>query len=112
LNEERHERFEMIEKLQATISGSLAVAAKSFGIWFVSWAIRRKGEFDYKLDRTARLTRWSIVAISFAVVTRFPSLSLPRALSLTVGLAFLVWPNFAYHLTNLFRSGSRPQDDA
>lgn len=98
----------MLDKLDATLSGALAIAGKSFGIWFVAWAIRRKGEFDYRLDRITQLLRWVIVAVSFAVVTNFPKPSVPRAIALTVGLAFLAWPNFAYHLRNFFRRGGPP----
>lgn len=100
----------MLDKLDATLSGALAVAAKALGIWFVAWGIRRKGEFDYKLDGIGQLLRWLIVAASFAVVANFPKPSAPREIALALGLAFFVWPNFAYHLRNLFKRGGTPQN--
>jgi hypothetical protein len=100
----------MLDKLDATLSGALAVAAKALGIWFVVWGIRRKGEFDYKLDGIAQLLRWLIVAACFAAVANFSKPSAQRATALTLGLAFFVWPNFAYHLRNLFRRGDGSQN--
>jgi chromate transport protein ChrA len=87
------------------ISGALGIAAKAFGVWLISWAIRRKGEFDYPLDWIAKLVRWLVVVIAFAITAQFrPSdCWLCRSIALTIGLAFLCWPNLAFHLTKLFR---------
>lgn len=89
--------------LNATVLGALAVASKAFGVWFVFWAIRRKGEFDHPLNRNAKLVRWTIVVASFAATAqlRRPDAWAYRSIALTIGLAFYCWPNFAYHLTNL-----------
>lgn len=42
-------------------------AAKIACIWLSVWAIRRKAEADYPLDRSARLVRWTVVAAGFAI---------------------------------------------
>jgi hypothetical protein len=76
-------------------------------IWLVVWAIRHKGELDYELDSTAKIVRWLLVIICFGVVIRFPQLLNPPPVRVCIaflGLAFLVWPNLAYHLTRLLRS--------
>jgi hypothetical protein len=103
------------EELRQLMMGALAVGAKAFSLWLVAWAIRRKGEFDYKLDWVAQLVRWPIVAVSFAAAWRFriPESWAYRSVALIIGLAFLCWPNFAYHLANLFRRrNSTPQNSA
>ena len=86
-------------------------SAKIACIWLSVWAIRRKAEADYPLDRSARIVRWSTVAVGFAIgyyVPR-PGLGYVRVAGAFLGLGFLCWPNFAYHLTNLFRRNA-PQD--
>jgi len=80
-----------------------------FGLFF--WAIRRKGELDYELseaqntpldDRRSRFpSGLSICQTGF---------DLPRISALVVGLGFLCWPNFAYHLTNVFNRGAGGSD--
>lgn len=81
-------------------------------IWFVVWAIRRKGEFDYELDKTARLIRWSVVFVGFGLVPSVPvewQYAGYVRLSLgVVGMLFLCWPNFAYHLRRLFAGPRQP----
>jgi hypothetical protein len=76
-------------------------------IWFVVWAIRHKGELDYELDRTAKWIRWIVVAIFLGTPIFRPELfgARPplRVCVGMVGLLFLVWPNFAYHLTRILR---------
>jgi hypothetical protein len=76
-------------------------------VWLAFWALRRKYGIDYKLDRTAQIVRWSIVAISVPLgrigALKFEPL---RIFSAFLFLAFLVWPNFAYHLTKPFDTGS------
>ncbi len=85
-------------------------AAKITCIWLSVWAIRKKAEADYPLDRSARIVRWTTVTVGFAIGYYVPR---PEFWFVCVaggflGLAFLCWPNFAYHLTNLFRR-SAPQ---
>jgi hypothetical protein len=74
------------------------------GIWFVFWAQRRSNELDLELDRTMRAVRWSIVLAGFAAAllsgTRFRALRIVGGVML---LAFLCWPNYAYHLVRAWR---------
>ncbi len=84
------------------------ITAAICNIWFVVWAIRSKGELDYDLDPTAKRIRWIVVAIFLGTPFFRPQLFGPRpAVRLCValvGLLFLVWPNFAYHLTRSLRA--------
>jgi hypothetical protein len=80
------------------------LAANAVCIWFAFWAIRRKYELDYPLDIWAQVVRWSLVGLSFALT--LPDGSQYKLLRILAGialLAFLAWPNFAYHLVQLFR---------
>jgi hypothetical protein len=75
-------------------------------IWFLVWAIRHQGELDRELDRPARLIRWSVVGLGFGLIPRVPDqwvhAGTVRVALLVLAMAFLVWPNFAYHLRRLF----------
>jgi hypothetical protein len=75
-------------------------------IWLAFWAIRRKYELDYDLDNAAHILRWLMVSLGF-VVALLPGhgLGLVRLLAGILLIAFLAWPNFAYHLTQLLRRG-------
>ena len=87
------------------------LAGCSISLWFVSWSIRRRSEVDEKLDSTAQITRWAVVASGYlAGSVPGPRFAIFKAILLLLGLAFPCWPNFAYHLTNLFRRGSVPQN--
>jgi len=88
------------------------LSAKIVCIWLSVWAIRKKAEVDYPLDRTARLVRWAVVVVGFAIGYYVPGseFAYTRIGGGFLGLAFLCWPNFAYHLTNLFRRKTRSQD--
>jgi hypothetical protein len=71
-------------------------------IWFVSWAVRHRGELDHELDSTAKFIRWMIAIVCLGVAVQFPQLlNLPpvRVCVGFLGVAFLVWPNLAYYLT-------------
>jgi hypothetical protein len=83
----------------------LAAIASVGSIWVCAWAIRRKGEFDYPLDFTARVIRWLAVVVFIGLPVWIPQLLNPvaRVVSGFTGLAFLAWPNFAYHLTRFLR---------
>jgi hypothetical protein len=87
----------------AELSPVAEITAAVCNIWFVVWAIRSRGELDYELDPTAKRIRWVIVAIFLGTPIFRPELLGPRptlrVCIWTVGLLFLVWPNFAYHLT-------------
>jgi hypothetical protein len=76
---------------------------KSLGIWFVVWAIRRKYKWDYRLSGMAKAVRWAVVTVCYVfLATGLLGFAAPRLFVLAVGLCFLCWPNFAYHLTNFF----------
>ena len=83
-------------------------SAKIACIWLSVWAIRRKAEADYPLDRPAKIVRWTVVALGFAIGYYAPGqeLGYARVAGGFLGLAFLCWPNFAYYLTNLFRANA------
>ena len=90
----------------ASQSAAVGPVAAILNIWFVCWAIRRQGELDYDLDRIARAVRWVIVIICLGLVFGLPQLLNPPSLRVCVaiiGIAFLVWPNLAYHTTRFLR---------
>jgi hypothetical protein len=89
--------------LREIVSRGLGATAGFGSLWFISWAIRRKGEFDYPLDFAGQVVRWVLVVVLLGAFQYFPGGSAPRGISLVCGLAFLAWPNFAYHLTRLLR---------
>lgn len=72
-------------------------------VWVCSWAIRRAGEFDRPLEFAAKLIRWALVIILLGAATYYPGYSAPRLALGLGGMAFLAWPNFAYHLTRFLR---------
>jgi hypothetical protein len=84
------------------------ITAAICNVWLAVCAIRKKGELDYDLDPTAKRIRWIVVAVFLGTPILRPALFGPRpAVRLCValvGLVFLVWPNFAYHLTRLLRA--------
>lgn len=61
-------------------------------IWFVIWAIRRRGEFDYDLDSTAKLLRWLTALACLCLAIEFPrvfkSTNVREGVGI-VGIAFL-----------------------
>jgi len=80
--------------------------ATMVSVWVMLWGIRRKGEFDYQLDEDAKRVRWLIVVSSMAF-SYLSAVVLDSTWCVLggwiVATAFLAWPNFAYHLTNLLR---------
>jgi hypothetical protein len=76
---------------------------KSVGLWLSVWAVRFSAGIDYKLSAQGKTIRWAVVVICFAL-TSVPGASLGwfRVSSYLIGLAFLCWPNLAYHLGKLF----------
>lgn len=85
------------------ISRGLDTLAGFGSLWFISWGIRRAGEFDYPLDFTGQVVRWVLVVVLLGAMTYFPGYSAARGALLLGGAAFLAWPNFAYHLTRFLR---------
>jgi hypothetical protein len=76
-------------------------------IWFVAWAIRRRGELDNELDSTAKFVRWLLATACLGLAVQFPQLVNPPPVRVClgfVGMAFLVWPNFAFYLTRFLRA--------
>jgi hypothetical protein len=80
--------------------------AAIISVWIAFWAIRHKGELDYKLDTAGKFIRWLSVGICLGFVFLAPELLNPPYVRVSVfvlGMAFLVWPNLAYHLTRVLR---------
>jgi hypothetical protein len=90
---------------QVTSASSAGPLAAILNIWLAAWAIRRKGEFDYQLDQTAKAVRWILVAVCLGLPFRIGQLLNPtmRVCLGIAGIAFLVWPNLAYHMTRFLR---------
>jgi hypothetical protein len=80
-------------------------------VWFVAWAIRRRGELGIKLSKLERFVRWLAVAVSFAL-TLLPGsqLAILRAISGLTGICFVAWPNLAHHLSVILHL--RPAESA
>jgi len=76
---------------------------KSLGLWLSIWAVRFSAGVDYKLSVRGRTIRWLVVVLCFSL-TSMPGAGLGwfRLSSYLLGLAFLCWPNIAYHLSKLF----------
>ncbi len=91
--------------LRSVFSEAGYLMEKSLGIWLACWAIRHKAKWDYRLSSTAGLTRWGFVGAGYILAVTMPIAAL-RVTTLLIGLAFLCWPNLAYHLTNLFSQRS------
>lgn len=91
----------LFPEFRPIVGSTLNVGLQAFGLWLSSWAIRKRGEFDRELDRPAKIVRWGIVILSFAIVGQLPGPghATTRIVALGLGLALLCWPNFAYHLT-------------
>ena len=77
---------------------------KSLAIWFSVWAVRYNAGWDYRLSSTARMVRWAVVALGYLMAASLPGPAAVRLIAGFAGLGFLCWPNFAYHLTNVFVS--------
>jgi len=84
----------------------------SIGIWLSIWVIRYKAEIDEKLDAPAKAVRWGIVIAGFLVAaipgSRFGWV---RVLGYVIGLLFLCWPNFAYHIRRVFASETNAESE-
>lgn len=87
--------------LQSVFSQAGSLMEGSLGIWFSCWALRYTFKWDYKLSTAAEVTRWAVVLGGYTLGVSLPTLALRLASGFT-GLAFLCWPNFAYHLTSPF----------
>lgn len=85
------------------VNRGLGALASLGAVWVCSWAIRRAGEFDRPLDLAAKQIRWALVIVLLGGATYYPGYSAPRLALGLGGMAFLAWPNFAYHLTGFLR---------
>jgi hypothetical protein len=87
------------------------MASRAITIWFAFWAIRKKYELDYPLDRTGHIVRWSCIGIGFLLLLlRQPQFKAVRVVGALLYLTFLCWPNFAYHLVRLFKKRADPEN--
>ena len=80
-------------------------------VWVVVYSIRRRGELDRELSPKARVVRWGVVLAGWALAS-LPGL-MPGWLAGTAGLAalaFLWWPNLAYHTTRLIERAKADGD--
>ena len=92
--------------LEEAAIGTVGTWAAVLNVWFVAWAIRRGGDLDYRLDSTAKFVRWFVAMVCLGTAVELPQLLNPPAFRVCmgfVGIAFLVWPNLAYHLTSFLR---------
>ena len=78
-------------------------------IWLASWAFRRKYETDYPLDRTGKELRWFVVlgGLTLPLLLKGRNLGMLRLAAGTIGMAFLGWPNFSYHIVQRFRRNNK-----
>jgi hypothetical protein len=75
----------------------------ALGPWLSVWAIRNRWQLDYNLSVRARSVRWGFIAACYsAASTPGANFAVFRVCAAYTALGFLCWPNFAYHLTNLF----------
>jgi hypothetical protein len=91
-------------QIDAIFSHVAWALGKSTGIWLSVWAIRYKADWDYRLSTAAKTVRWGVVLGAYFLAASLPGKELGtlRVLVGLLGLVFLCWPNFGYHLTNCF----------
>lgn len=85
------------------IARGLGALAALSSLWFVSWGIRHGSDLDYPLDFTGKAVRWVLVVVLLGAGECFPGFSTARLILGLGGVAFLAWPNFAYHFTRFLR---------
>lgn len=85
-----------------TILYASQLAEGAASIWFVSWALRRRYELDYKLDQSESILRWSVIVFAFGLtLLGGHSFAVVRIVAGIFGVAFLAWPNLAHHAMDL-----------
>jgi hypothetical protein len=90
--------------MHGIFSNATGLLGMVMGIWFLFWGYRRSLELDVKLDRTMRAVRWSIVVVGFAAaLLQGPGFRVTRIVGGVVLVAFLCWPNLAYHIVGVWR---------
>lgn len=97
-----HESAATMDILNPFLQVSYALE-KSLGLWLTFWTIRFSAGIDYKLSARGKAVRWGVVVVYFAL-TSLPGAGRGwfRVSSCLIGLAFLCWPNLAYHCSKLF----------
>jgi hypothetical protein len=93
----------IVENIRNILGFYGSFSAKIACIWLSVWLIRKKAQADYPLDRTAHLVRWAVIVAGFAIGYYLQDFWYMRIGGRFLGLAFLCWPNFAYHLAHLAR---------
>lgn len=69
------------------------------GIWFISWAMRRRAHANIVLTTLEQGVRWGVVLLCLAFqLLQGRQFLFVRLISLLLGLYFLVWPNVSHHL--------------
>ena len=82
----------------------MQLLAKLTCIWLAVWSIRKRYDVDYRLALPSHVVRWTFIVAGFALTAvRGAELAALRIAGLWIGLAFLCWPNFAYHIARLLR---------
>ena len=73
-------------------------------IWLASWGFRRRYETDQPLGSTGQAVRWLFVVGGLSLgFLHGANLGALRVAGLVVGMAFLCWPNLAFHTARVFR---------
>jgi hypothetical protein len=86
--------------LRQFIATAAILAQTGICVWVPLYAIR--GEFDRELSPKARTIRWTVVLVGWVLASLpGPKPNYLAAIAGIAALAFLWWPNFAYHLTRL-----------
>jgi len=94
--------LEKIMGLQMVVSQARHLVERSAVLWFCAWAVHHpRAGWDYRLSNAAKATRWTIILVGYVLAVSLPALT-ARSIAEFIALAFLCWPNLAYHLTNLF----------
>lgn len=88
--------------LGGTLLYASQLAEGAASVWFVSWALRRRYELDYKLDRREQILRWAVIALTLGLtLLRGSDFAVVRIVAGLTGIAFLAWPNLAHHTMGL-----------
>jgi hypothetical protein len=75
---------------------------ESGSILFASWAVRHRAGWDYKLTSSTMAVRWIAVIAGYTLASSLPGPPLVRMVPGFIAIAFLCWPNFAWHIMRPF----------
>lgn len=91
-----------------TVTYIKSIAIDSAALWFVAWGIRKKYDLDLGLSTRGWLIRLLVICCGiFSLCLRSHKYEYVRVVGGLLGIAFLVWPNFAFHLSELFDADER-----